>query len=240
MTKRTLAETLPAALTLLVKNAGLYTPRRLWGAFDALGLRAVDDLFFADGVDSETIYAFTAEPLHGAGVESIAIPTQIFLDRFYFHVAQPTVLVLNEGSISADAAVPQQGVEFSLPEGFGERRAILRAEVPELVGALAADARALTEPLESAERALTRGSLFESFFLAREARRRGVEGAARIWFCELFSYSFFGAPEDELALYDECSERGGPEPRMQLLSARYRLLLKQFNEARTILHTLIV
>lgn len=238
MSQKTVAESLPPVLAVLARERGAYTPRRPWGSFDSLGLRAVDDLFFAPELDGKTLYAFTSEPPHAAGVTSVAIPTQLVLERFFFHLAEPTVLMLNQPVISSDAPIPQAELAYTLPKGFEAPIKILKADVPELLGALSVDAKALRTPLASAEKALRKGELFESFFLAREAKRQDAKDASMAGFCELYAYSFFGAPEDALALYDEYPDRGSPEPHAQLLAARYRLLLKQFNEARTILHTL--
>jgi tetratricopeptide (TPR) repeat protein len=198
----------------------------------------IDDLFFEAAVDAKTVCAFSSEPPHGAEGTAQNIPTQVALERFFFHIAEPSVLLLNPKVIPGDAPLPQRDLTFSLPAGFEEERRIFRSDVPELIGSLAVNPRALAEPVAAAEKALRGGAWFESFYLARSARLVGHADSARAWFCELFSYSFFGSPEDALALYEEYPDRGSADPLAQLLAARYRLLLKQFNEARTILHTI--
>jgi hypothetical protein len=238
MSRAEASEVLSPVMTFLCREHGGYSPQRHWASFDTLHVRVIDDLFFAGDVDSKTVCAFAAEPPHSADVVARSIPTQVALERFYFHIAEPAVLLLNPESIPGGAPIPQQGLSFSLSGNLGETQRIVRSEVPELIGALSIDPKALKEPLIQAEKAFRRGALFESFYLARKARLAGVADPERAWFFELFSFSFFGAAEDALSLYEEYPYRGSSEPMAQLLAARYRLLLKQFNEARTILHTL--
>jgi len=233
-----IAGQLPAVLTFLVKRGDLYSPYRPWAVFDSLKLRAVDDLYFPQDVDSRSIAAYTGDPPHGVGVESIAIPTQIALERFYFHVCVPTALVINDPGQDGALSECQKGISFTLPPGFDERVVVARSEIPALIGELSIHRKDLKNPLQSAEKALRRGSFFESFFLARAARAEKAASSDLASFFELFAYSFFGAAEDALGLYEEYPARGGADPWAQLLAARYRLLLRQFNEARTILHTL--
>lgn len=238
MSRAKASEKLTPVMTILCREVGGYTLRRRWANFDSLHVRVIDDLFFEAGVDTKTVCAFSSEPPHGAECFSQNIPTQIALERFFFHTAEPSVLLLNPRVIPGDVPLPQRELTFSLPSGFEDERRIARADIPELIGSLAVNPRALAEPVVAAEKALRRGAWFESFYLARSARLVGHSDSARAWFCELFSYSFFGSPEDALALYEEYPERGSSEPLAQLLAARYRVLLKQFNEARTILHTI--
>jgi tetratricopeptide (TPR) repeat protein len=112
----------------------------------------------------------------------------------------------------------------------------LREDVPLLIGLLAAGNRARKEPLQYAEKALKKGLFFESYAAARTLRMQDSANS-KAWFFELFAYSFFGDAEDALTLYEEYPERGSADPFAQLLAGRYRLLLRQLNEARTILHT---
>ena len=229
---------LPAVLTFLVKRGDLYSPYRPWAAFDSLKLRAVDDLDFPRDATERSIAAYTSDPPRGTDVESISIPTQIALERFYFHVCVPTTLVINEPGQGEGLSEPQRGISFTLPPDFDGRVVVARSEVPALIGELSIDRRDLKQPLQAAQKALRKGSFFESFFLARVARSEDAASSALSGFHELFAFSFFGAAEDALALYEEFPTRGSADPWAQLLAARYRVLLRQFNEARTILHTL--
>lgn len=237
MTLKVRVESLPEAIVFLVREDGAYSSGRSWGAFDSLRVRALDDLYFSPDEDLGAVYGFSSEPPHNDGVIAVAIPLQLALERIYFHAAEPERLVLNPRGALHHAALPQQGIDFSMPSDFQDEVVILRDDIPEILGALTATASAEEEPLLHAEKALYRGSFFESFYLARIARVRQPSDA-RAWFYELFAFSFFGKPDDVLALYEEYPERGSAEPYAQLLAARYRLLLHQLNEARTILHTL--
>ena len=229
-------ESLPPVISFLVRAVEPYRPHRRWGDFDSLHIRAIDDLFFPADESELTLYGFTAEPPHGAGVECVSLPLQLALERFYFHTAKPTRLVLNPRGVLHGASLPQQGLEFSVPEDFETEIAILRDEVPALLGEISSQAQAKKELLFGAEKALAKGSFFECFSLAREARTKNPTNP-KAWFYELYAFSFFGDPDDALALYEEYPERGSADPFAQLLAGRYRLLLKQLNEARTILHT---
>jgi hypothetical protein len=230
-------ESLPEAIVFLVREDQDYSSSRSWGSFDTLQLRALDDLSFAADEDAGAVYGFSSEPPHSDSVVAVTIPLQLALERIYFHAAEPERIVLNPRGSLHHAALPQQGIEFSVPGDFDDEIVILRDDIPEVLGALTSDAVGEQEPILYAEKALYRGSFFESFYLARIARIQNPSDA-RSWFYELFAFSFFGKPDDVLALYEEYPERGSAEPHAQLLSARYRLLLHQLNEARTILHTL--
>jgi tetratricopeptide (TPR) repeat protein len=238
MSQAKACEVLSPVMTFLCREDGGYSPQRHWASFDTLHVRTIDDLFFASDVAPKIVCAFASEPPHSADVAARSIPTQIALERFFFHIAEPDILFLNPQSIPEGAPIPQQGISFSMSANLGASRRIGRSEVPEIIGALSIDPKAMKDPIAHAERAFRRGAFFESFYLARVARLAGGADSGRAWFFELFSSSFFGAAEDALALYEEYPDRGSSEPMAQLLAARYRLLLKQFNEARTILHTL--
>ncbi len=229
-------ESLPPVVQFLVRVVEPYRPHRRWGDFDSLHIRAIDDLFFLPEESELTLYGFTAEPPHHANVECIALPLQLALERFYFHTSKPTRLVLNPRGVLHGASLPQRGLEFSMPDDFEAEIAILRDEVPALLGEISSQAQAKKELLFGAEKALAKGSFFECFYLAHQARTKNPTNP-KAWFYELYAFSFFGEPDDALALYEEYPERGSSDPFAQLLAGRYRLLLKQLNEARTILHT---
>lgn len=229
---------LPAILYFVVRETGRYSVASAWAEFDTLRLRAIDDLFWVGEATHRRIYAWTSEPKIPEGIQVVAIPTQVALERIYFHISEPHALVLDATSVGADCSRPQRDIAVDVPHKGEEPRVITRPELPELIGIMASEPKALRSPLVYAEKALRKGALFESFALGRQARVSSEGAAERAWFFELFSRSFFGMPEEALAAYDEYPARGSSEPRAQILAARYRVLLRQFNEARTILHTL--
>jgi hypothetical protein len=233
---KTQIDSLPPVVTFLTRAGDPYNPERAWGDFDKLQIRAVDDLFF-DAQESECcLYGFGAEPPHGDGLTAVSLPVQVALERFYFHIQKPARLVLNPRGLLHGAAVPQRGLEFSVPHDWEDEVVILREDVPMLIGLLAAGGHARKEPLVYAERALKQGLFFESYAVSH-AQRLQDSTNLKAWVLELFAFSFFGDAEEALTLYEEFPDRGSAEPFVQLLAGRYRLLLRQLNEARTILHT---
>ncbi len=228
---------LPPILYFIVRDAECYSTTSVWGEFDTLRLRAVDDLFWRDGATKRTVYAWTSEPRPQADARIIPVPTQVALERVYFHISEPQALAVDAAVVGDDSAVPQ--MNMVVREGVREQQILSREALPELIGIMASDRKAIKSPLLYAEKALKKGAFFETYALGALARRSsGDAGVDRAWFCELFGRSFFGMPDEALAAYDEYPGRGSADPRAQLLAARYRLLLRQFNEARTILHTL--
>ncbi len=231
---------LPPVLVSLVRECGGYTSNVSWGAFDTLGIRAIQDLFFPENVTHRRLYAFTAEPPHAASVVAVSLPLQLALEGAFFHVSAIDELVLNPRSITSDAAIPQSALEFSVPSDFEATITITREELPDIIGEITAQgagAAAEHNSLRRAARALQEGSYFECYHLARRARQTNPQDSTA-WFYELFALSFFGDADRALELYEQYPERGSAHSQAQLLAARFRLLLKQFNEARTILHTL--
>jgi tetratricopeptide (TPR) repeat protein len=229
---------LPAILYFVARESESYSAASVWAEFDTLRLRAIDDLFWMGESPHRSVYAWTSAPQSGEGLTVIPIPTQVALERVYFHISEPQALVLDAALVGVDCAFPQRDISVALDKGSKESRIISRAELAEIIGFLASDRKALKSPQLYAEKALKKGALFECYALGRRARVSSQGESARAWFCELFARSFFGMPEEALAAYDEYPGRGGSDPRAQLLAARYRLLLRQFNEARTILNTL--
>lgn len=232
---------LPAILYIIVRDTKHYSCSSVWGEFDTLKLRAIDDLFWSSEATKRSVYAWSVEPqLAEPQVEDetrvVALPTQVALERIYFHISEPDALVLDATTVGPDCAVPQR--EVSVMRVASEARVVERTELPGLIGAMASERKAFKSPLLYAEKALRKGAFFEAFALGACAHQASEGNADRAWFCELFSRSFFGLADEALAAYDEYPGRGSAEPRAQLLAARYRLLLRQFNEARTILHTL--
>ncbi len=214
----------------------------------------------SQNVSQRILYAFSAEPPHAADVVAVSLPLQLALEIVFFHTSEIDQLVLNprlnptQASLAC-APLQQQELEFSVPDDFEQTQSISRQDLPALIGALICQShqrksarRGLKRDwINDASKALRAGAYFECFYLARRARieeRSKVDSGAlsseakQAWFYELFSLSFFGNAEQALELYEQYPERGSSEPHAQMLAARYRLLLKQFNEARTILHTL--
>jgi tetratricopeptide (TPR) repeat protein len=225
-------------LYFLVSQQAPYNLSRRWGEFDQFGLRAIDDLAFAENQQERAVAAFTVLPPHAEGVSIASVPTAVALERVFFHLQEIQRIELNPRTLPESLPSVQRGVAFTLPESFEEHLVIERSDIPELLGRLSTAQTEQGSLLERAEQALKDNLLFECFYLARTARLQGGEDLQRAWFLELWSFSFLGLPEEALALYEEYADRGSPEPRALLLSGRFRLLLKQLNEARTILHTL--
>jgi tetratricopeptide (TPR) repeat protein len=225
-------------LVFLVRISRPYDPDRRWGVFDSLGVRAIDDLTFIDGPQPKTIVAYTEEPPHPVGVRAITLPAQVALDRIFFHIQGISSVVINPRAEAANLSERQIGTHIELPTDFPKEFRIDRCDIPSLLGAYSMPQKKVSDSIERAERAFRENSLFEAFFLARKAREEGTKYLHRAWFIELMSMSFFGLADEAMALYEEYPLRGSSEAEAQLVAARYRLLLKQLNEARTILHGL--
>jgi tetratricopeptide (TPR) repeat protein len=236
-------ESLPPVLVFLVRECEGYRPRGAWGSFDALGIRALQDLYFPVDAQAKVVYAFTAEPPHAEDVVAVSLPLQVALEAVFFHVTQIGELVLNprRGELdTGSCAVAQQALDFSVPDDFDATVRIAREELPGLIGAVASQSGHIRDShdlIPRAAKALQAGDYFRCFYLASKARVMNPD-AQEAWFYELFALSFFGSADRAMELYEQYPARGSADPLAQLLAARYRLLLKQFNEARTILHTL--
>lgn len=247
---------LPPVLTFLVREEGDYRVDTSWGEFDTLRARAVQDLSFGPLASSASkeapqqeraICAFTAEPPHGEGVRAVSIPLQIALEAVYFHLLRVDCLVLNpraQAEPKSELIIPlqQSKLEISVPRDLGASIVFSRSDLADLIGALGSeslkeDKGKVKSLVSRLKKALFNGSFFECYQMARTARDLDSDNLS-LCFYELYALTFFGAAEDALKLYEDFPGRGSAEPLAQLLSARYRVLLKQFNEARTILHTL--
>jgi tetratricopeptide (TPR) repeat protein len=230
------------ALSVLAQRHESYDPHRFWLPVDGLALRAVDDLWFEAGTERRTVLAWTGVPPHAAGVTAVALPLQAALERMFFHLQGVSRLVINPspGEQIEGVSKLQTGLEYTLPADFGARVELDREGVAEVIGAVthaaAGRAQRAGGMLKRARQAYRENSLFEAFYCARQERVR--TGAAEAWFYELLAISFLGMAERALELYEEYPDRGSADALPLLLSARYRLLLKQVNEACTILHTL--
>lgn len=225
-------------LHVLVRPGGAYKIGRRWGIFDTLGVRAIDDLIFSQGTTDKAIIAFSEKPPHASDIKSVEIPTQVALERIFFHIQGISTLYIDPRGLAPGLAAQQEGLEFSVPENFSEARRVSRNEIPEIIGSYALPKRKVVDILERGERAFRQNSLFEALCLARRAKKADGADAHRAWFIELMSMSYMGLPEEALSLYEQYLLRGSSEPEAQLVAARFRLLLRQFNEARTIFHTL--
>ena len=225
-------------LFLLVRQGGAYKVGRRWGIFDTLVVRAIDDLTFPEGESAKTVVAFTDIPSHAPDVKAVEIPTQVALERIFFHIQGVSQLIINPRGQEPGTSAQQQGIETSAPEGLSPELRLSRAEIPEILGAFALPKRKVVDIVERGERALRKNSLFEALCLARKAKRQDSAETHRAWFVELMALSFMGLPEEALSLYEQYILRGSSEAEAQLVAARFRLLLRQYNEARTILHTL--
>lgn len=225
-----------SVLVFLVKPASPYDPDRQWLPVEGLALRAIDDLPFLDETTDRVIIAFTAEPPHEASVRAIAVPLQAALERVFFHIQGVSKLVINPMVAPEGLSPLQSNIDFTLPEGFGDRIELSREEIAETIGGLSDKPKKKTDYLARARKAYRGNSLFEAFTNARHVRREN--GDLEAWFLELMSMSFLGISERAVELYEHYPARDGADPQPLLLAARFRLLLKQFNEACTILHTL--
>ncbi len=223
-------------LVFLVRTAPPYDPGRLWLPVEGLALRAIDDIPFLDETRERVVMAFTAEPPHEAGVQAVAVPLQAALERIFFHIQGVSKLVINPTSAPHGLSPLQSNIDYTLPEGFGQRCELSREEIAETIGALGNSPTKKTDYLSCAREAYRNNSLFETFTNARRVRRDN--GDLEAWFLELMAMSFLGISERAVELYEHYPARDGADPQPLLLAARFRLLLKQFNEACTILHTL--
>lgn len=235
---RKLSELAPV-LHFLVQHAGHYSSCREWGEFDRLSVRAIDDLSWDQSYSGcKTVVAFTAPPVCGADATVVAVPTAVALERLFFHIQEVGTVEINPRSEHGGLPREQVGIEYSFSQTGEDSVTLLREQLPELIGFLSCSSRGEGTLVEKAEAAFRENLLFECFYLARKAKRVEGEDRARAWFFELWSFSFLGLPEEALKLYEDYPERDNPDPLALMVSARYRLLLKQFNEARTIFHTL--
>lgn len=225
-----------SVLVFLVKTNQGYDADRLWLPIQGLALRAIDDLFFSSDTTERVVVAFTAEPPHESGVRAIAVPLQAALERVFFHIQGVSKLVINPRSLPLGVSPLQSNVDFTLPGDFGDGFELSREHIAEAIGALACPVTKDSDCVSLSRAAYKSNSLFEMFSLARHARR--ATGDLDAWFLELMAMSFIGIPERAVELYELYPARDGADPQPLLLAARFRLLLKQFNEACTILHTL--
>lgn len=214
-----------------------YDPDRQWGPFDELGVRAVDDIWFPETPGERTI-VFGSGASGVQGARCVPIPAAVALERAFFHIQEISGVVIGGGQEPPGVSELQAGISALLP-GAGEPPLCLnRPEIALILGMLGAGKKRSADLLSRAQKAFRSGSLFEAYYLARKCRESGKEDLSKAWFVELMSLSFLGLPEEALEAYEEYPQRGGSSPQALLLAARFRLLIRQMNEARTILHTL--
>lgn len=206
-------------------------PQR-WGSFDLLSVRGIDDLSFDKG-EGASIIAFSDSELCDGGVAT-AIPTQIALERAFFHLSSPAFLSINPQSAPDKGSYLQ--VISSFPKEVPFSAKIPRSELPYLIGACELGFPKHVPSDSEIAKLYAKNQLFSAYYAARRAR---VTNDSRVgWFYELLAISFLGLPDEALALYEIYPHRGSAVPDVQLVNARYRALLKQHNEARTLLHAL--
>lgn len=225
-------------LEVVARETVPYRIDRQWGPFDELGLRAIDDLWFPESSKERALVFSASEIALPDGFESIAIPAPIALERAFFHIQEISMTVINPKSPVEGVSELQCGVFEAVRGAEGEEIRLSRAELAAVLGMLSSGKKRAANPLVKARNLLRDGSLFEAYYLARRCREQGKGDVKLAWFLELMSLSFLGLPEESLAAYEEYPERGSSGPHAMLLAARFRLLLRQMNEARTILHTL--
>lgn len=111
------------AMILLVKPSAPYAIGRRWGAFDSLGLRAIDDLWVPERAPDQRIeqriIAFSAEPSYSAPLEMVALPMAIALERIFFHIQEISSVVINPSATVEGLSVLQSGMDYSLPADLG-------------------------------------------------------------------------------------------------------------------------
>ncbi len=234
-TEKNQIESLPPVLFFLVRNVGEYRVGTRWGSFDTLNVRALQDLYFDPGPSKRVIYGFTAEPPHGQDIKLVSLPTQLALEQVFSHLSEPSELVLNPRNGCPGASIPQSELVFSVPDDFDPTVILNRDDLPRIIGGLLSSDK--SDRLSACHAAFKRGSHFECYYLANQERQRDSTNK-KAWFYELFAFSFFGSADRALTLYESYPGQGASDSMSQLLAARYRLLLRQLNEARTILHTL--
>jgi len=226
-------------LVLLSRPQERYDPYRGYLAGEPFQVRAIDDLWFDVDATEKTVALFSSEPQHVPSDVATALPTQVALERVFGHTQKPTQIVLNPIKAAETYAVPQRSIDFGVDARVCEPLTITRAAFPYVIGGLAIESKqSSSDVAERAERATRSGDLFEACYLGWRARSQ-KKGQDRIgWTANITALTFLGLSEDALQLFDECPFGALPEPDVQFIAARCRLLLRQFNEARTILHTL--
>ncbi len=225
-------------LDVVVRELEPYHTDRQWGSFDELNLRAIDDIWFPERAEERVLVLSSADAASPDSFEVVSIPTPVALERAFFHIQEISSVVINPKSAVAGVSELQAGVAEALGGSRGEEVRLSRLEIAAVLGMLASGSKRVSSPLTKAKNALRDGSLFEAYALARSCREQEKGDVGLAWFIELMSLSYLGLPEEAIAAYEEYPQRGGSSPQPMLLAARFRLLLRQMNEARTILHTL--
>jgi tetratricopeptide (TPR) repeat protein len=222
-----------SSLILLVAPGSPYDVGRSWGPFDTIGIRALDDLWFSPDSPERRLLLLDAEPAHAQSVIAVAFPVQVALERAYFHL-QGVQVVSIDGDPSKPGLSPLQD-KLDFTRGNTSSLDLSRQEIAELIGRLELGSGKKLAAEGAAESALRRSSYFEALARARAARvGKNNPGA---WWVELFALTHLGLADEAMALYEAYPERGSAQPEAQLVAARFRVLLKQLNEARTILVT---
>lgn len=212
--------------------SAFHTLPKKWGSFDLLSVRGIDDLSFEVG-EGASILAFSESDLCGRAA-ALAIPTQIALERSFFHLASPSFLSLNPVEPPTRYSRYQELDDYPTEPPFSAN--IPRATLPYLIGACELGFPKHVPTDREVADLFNKNQLFSAYYAARRAR---VASDSRVgWFYELLILSFLGLPDEALALYESYPHRGSAVPDVQFINARYRSLLKQHNEARTLLHAI--
>jgi tetratricopeptide (TPR) repeat protein len=224
-------------LDVVAHEIAPYDAGRQWGPFDELGVRAIDDIWFPEKAEAKTI-VFSLGASRTQGAQCVPVPAAVALERAFFHIQEVSGVAIRPCGELEGVSELQAGISSVLPSDDGAAMYLDRPEIALILGMLGTGKKKMADPIAQAESAFRGGSIFEAYYLARKCRESGKGDLKKAWFVELLSLSFLGLPEEALEAYEEYPERGGASPHSMLLAARFRLLLKQMNEARTILHTL--
>lgn len=204
-----------------------------WGSFDLLSVRAIDDLSVAS--DNRGGVVLLSESIESDQWRCVAMPSQVALERVFFHLNTPSEVVIDPVTPPSNLCEAQDG--FTLLEAVKDGSITLsRAELPFFIGGYELGFPKKTPSEESLASSYRANQLFAVYYGAR--RLREEEDSRVGWFYELLALSFFGLPEEAMALYEAYPHRGAADPDVQLVNARYRSLLKQHNEARTLFHAI--
>ena len=209
-----------------------------WGAFDLLSVRAIDDLGVSQ--DSPGAVILLSESIESESIQSdqwrcVAMPSQVALERVFFHLNAPSEIIINPAGPLPHVCEAQGGFIGSTT-GKDSSIVLTRSELPFFIGGYELGFPKKGPSEDILANSYKANQLFAVYYGARKLRE---EEDSRVgWFYELLSLSFFGLPEEAMALYEAYPHRGAADPDVQLINARYRALLKQHNEARTLFHAI--
>ncbi len=204
-----------------------------WGSFDLLSVRAIDDLALSSENNGSVI--FLSDSLESNDWRCVAIPSQVALERVFFHLNSPREVIVDPVEPHQNVCEAQSGFSHRI-KGGARSFTLSRSELPYFIGGFELGFPKKAPSEEDLANSYRTNQLFPVYYGAR--RLREEEDSRVGWFYELLSLSFFGLPEEAMALYEAYPHRGAADPDVQLINARYRSLLKQHNEARTLFHAI--